>query len=219
MTQFPTDIFALILQPHLNSRSMIEEFEQYLRQGVPELTAAQMSYIRSISTIKKLRKRECLLHEGEVARCKIFVLHGLLRNYNIAEDGTEHIMRFTPEMNWTTDPDGFWNNLPSKYTIEAMEFSEVMLWTKDDFESIRSAIPEIGAFSESLITRNMSETQNRLLLSISGTPEEKYRYFVDAFPDVFARVPLHMIASYLGVSRETLTRVRQGLAMAGKSAV
>ena len=187
---------------------MLEKFEQYLKRHVPELTDEHIDQIRLMSIVRKVRKKHFLLHEGEVCRYKIFVVHGLLRTYSIAENGNEYIMRFTPEHNWLTDPESYINKTPSKYNIEAIEATEAILWSHEDFESLRTAIPAINAFSESMMTQTISQTQKRLLINISSTAEEKYVDFMTSFPSIFQRVPLHMVASYLGVSRETLTRIR-----------
>jgi len=87
------------------------------------------------------------------------------------------------------------------------------MWTRESFEELKSLIPLLASFSERIITQNMSLIQNRILLNISVSAEKRYLDFIETFPHIFHRIPLHMVASYLGVSRETLTRVRQGLAV------
>lgn len=175
---------------------------------MPGLTDEQFGSVLSVSIVKNVPRKHLFLQEGEICNHKIFVLSGLLRNYNIAEDGNEYNLKFTPEYNWTTDSESYFNKTPSKYNIEAIEASEVILWSHEDFLSLRTAVPAVGTFSENLIIRNMGETQKRVLINISATAEEKYEHFITSFPNVFRRLPLHMIASYLGVSRETLTRIR-----------
>ncbi|MBD2756664.1 Crp/Fnr family transcriptional regulator [Spirosoma validum] len=195
---------------------MFDDFAQYIRQYAPEITDEQMQLIRSRSALKKVRKRQVLLQEGEVCQYKIFVLRGLLRTYSVAADGSEHIMKFTAEHEWMTDPDSYFNRTPSELNMDAIEASEVVLWTHDDYESLRTAIPEVNTFSEKLITKNIGDTQKRILMNISTNAEAKYQYFINNHPGIFRRVPLHMVASYLGVSRETLTRIRQGQLVATK---
>ncbi|GAB3940563.1 cyclic nucleotide-binding domain-containing protein [Spirosoma harenae] len=195
---------------------MFDDFEQYLRQYEPGLTGEQMQLICSKSIIRKVRRRQMLLHEGEVCQQKIFVLRGLLRTYGIAADGSEHIMKFSSEHEWLTDPDSYFNRTPSELNIDALEASDVVLWSHDDFETLRTTIPEINSFSEKMINKSIGVSQKRILLTISASAEVKYQHFIDTYPDIFRRVPLHMVASYLGVSRETLTRIRQGRLVAEK---
>jgi len=195
---------------------MFEVFEQYLEKMMPGLTREEISLLRSMCVMKKLRKKQMLLHEGEINRYKIFVLNGLLRNYSISEDGHEYVMRFTDKGGWTTDPESYYNQVPSKFNIDALEPSEVIMWSREDFETLKQLIPALNTYSENVITKNVGLTQKRVLMNISASAEEKYIDFINSFPNIINRVPLHMVASYLGVSRETLTRVRQGLSVAAK---
>ncbi|MBS1664004.1 MAG: Crp/Fnr family transcriptional regulator [Bacteroidetes bacterium] len=186
---------------------MFEIFEAYIRPQV-ELTDEQLRHVRSLGTAKKVRKRRLLLQEGEVCRHKIFVCKGLLATYLRKDDGTEYIMRFTPENSWVVDPESYNAQVPTKFNIETLEDSEVLLWTWENMNELFAAIPAFRAFSERLIQGSMKAHQDRILMNISSTSEEKYQDFITTFPDVFRRVPLHMVASYLGVSRETLSRIR-----------
>ena len=195
---------------------MFDDFDQYISHYIPTLTDEQIQLIRSKSMAKKVRRKQALLLEGDVCRYKIFVVRGLLRAYSITADGTEYVMKFTAENGWITDPDSYNNQTPSAYNIDAIEASEVILWAHDDFEALRAAIPALSAFSEKLMTRTIGDTQKRVLMNISASAEEKYQHFIITYPDIFRRVPLHMVASYLGVSRETLTRIRHGQTVAAK---
>jgi CRP-like cAMP-binding protein len=195
---------------------MFEKFEQYLGKMIPALTREEVNLLRSKCVLKKLRKKQLLLHEGEINRYKIFVLNGLLRNYSLADDGYEYIMRFTDKDGWTTDPESYYNQVPSRFNIDALEPSEVIMWNREDFEALKQSIPVLSTYSEAMITQNAALTQKRVLMNISASAEEKYVDFVNSFPNIINRVPLHMVASYLGVSRETLTRIRQNLALATK---
>jgi len=84
----------------------------------------------------------------------------------------------------------------------------VILWTRENFDELLLVIPALQDLSERLKIDNLHSSQDRILMNISASSEEKYQEFVTAFPDIFRRVPLHMVASYLGVSRETLSRIR-----------
>jgi CRP-like cAMP-binding protein len=186
---------------------MLEHFIAYMREsgGFDE---HDLKKIAEQSTLRKMRRRQLLLQEGEVCRYKIFIVKGLLRTYRLKDDGSEYIMKFAPENSWLTDPDSFHRQTPSLFYIDALEETEVVLWTKDNFEHLCATIPALRAYSDKVISRSTSESQQRILMNISYTSEEKYEAFMAAYPDIFRRVPLHMVASYLGVSRETLSRIR-----------
>lgn len=194
---------------------MFDVFERYMKKMIPGFTTEEVKRLCSSCVIKKWGRKEILLHEGEICRYKIFVTKGLLRNYSLGENGNEYIVRFTDEGGWTTEPESFYTGQPSAYYIAAIERSEVMMWSRDDFEALKETLPALATFSENIITANVGFTQRRLLLNISASAEEKYIDFINTYPGIFQRVPLHMVASYLGVSRETLTRIRQELVTAG----
>ncbi|SHN10279.1 Crp/Fnr family transcriptional regulator [Chitinophaga sp. CF418] len=187
---------------------MFEYFEAYMT-SYGELTKDELKYMRSLATVKRIRRRQLLLKEGEVSRHKVFVVKGLLRTYRLKDDGSEYILRFTPENSWSVVHESYNNQIPSKYNIDALEDTDVIMWTREDFDQIMTAIPVIRAFSDRLKENNYDASQERIMMNISYTAEEKYENFITSFPEIFKRVPLHMVASYLGVSRETLTRVRQ----------
>ncbi|MFC7348563.1 Crp/Fnr family transcriptional regulator [Chryseobacterium zhengzhouense] len=188
---------------------MSEIFKKYFQKVLPDLTDEKFNLIVEKSKLITLPRKEMICRQGDICNLKIFVAKGLLRNYSISEDGSEHILQFVNEMSWTTDPESFYTNMPSKLNIEALEPSEVFVFNLEDFHQLREEIPTLSIFIEELLTKKTMEINNRLLVNISSTPEDKYLHFIKNHPDLLNRVPLHMIASYLGMSRETLSRVRR----------
>lgn len=190
---------------------MSEILKNYFQKVLPDFTDEKFNFIVYKSQLIKLQRKEVVCRQGEVCNLKIFVAKGLLRNYSVYEDGNEHILQFVNEMSWTTDPESFYNNTPSKLNIEATEVSEIFAFNLEDFTELREQIPELNIFVENILTRKSVEIHKRLLMNISSSPEEKYLDFINTYPDIFNRVPLHMVASYLGLSRETLSRVRRNI--------
>ncbi|MCF6406854.1 cyclic nucleotide-binding domain-containing protein [Chitinophaga filiformis] len=133
---------------------MFECFEAYIT-SYAEFTKEELKYMRSLATEKKLRRRQMLLKEGEVCRHKVFVAKGLLRTYSLKDDGTEYILRFTPENNCTIVHHSYNNQVPSKYNIDALEETVIVMWTREDFEEIMTAIPNLRLFAERLKESNM----------------------------------------------------------------
>lgn len=165
--------------------------------------------MHSLSVEKTLQRKEFILIEGNVCRYKIFIATGMLRTYRTKDDGSEYILQFSPENSWAVDPESYDNSIPSHCNIEALETTGVIMWAKKDFETLLEQIPALKAFSQKIISANVYLNRQRIFTSLSGTAEEKYNDFICANPDLAARVPLRMIASYLGVSRETLSRIRR----------
>jgi CRP-like cAMP-binding protein len=159
--------------------------------------------------LRKLKRRDYLLQQGDVCRDMAFVVSGALRQYRTDEQAQEHIMRFAIENWWMTDAESFRTGQPAKGAIDALEDTQVLLWSRENFERLKSEIPAFHALESQLAGRNLDAQINRLYTAISLSAEERYQQFITAFPDFYQRIPLHMIASYLGVSRETLSRIRK----------
>jgi CRP/FNR family transcriptional regulator, anaerobic regulatory protein len=186
---------------------MTTGFETYLRTQV-SLGDADIEQIVSAAKRRSLQRNELLLQQGQVCRHKTFVTKGLLRNFGTAADGSESILQFSPENSWTLDAESYHLLTPSQFSIAAVERSEVLQWNKAEFDRLLNDIPLLNSFSQQLVSRNNYSSRNRLFTTLSATPEEKYEFFVKTYPDLLARLPLHMIAAYLGISLKTLTRIR-----------
>ena len=163
-------------------------------------------------TPKKVGKRQYFLREGEICFHQAFVNKGILRSYTIDSNGNEVILQFASKRWWVADLSSYINHEPSFLNIEALEDSELLLLTRPAWEEAMREIPILERFYRLIIQNHLISTQKRLVHSLSETAEEKYLRFLQGFPDSVQRVPQHMIASYLGIARETLSRVRGQLA-------
>lgn len=190
---------------------MFEAFEDYIKEKKIDLTQEDIKYIESLAVRKKIRKKQFLLEEGHVCVHQSFIIKGCLRAYKIKEDGSEHILRFAVENWWMSDIESYNNRIPSKINIDALEDCEILLWSKENFDELLANIPAWSAFRQVLIARSFGANQNRIFTSISYTAEEKYKNFLETHSNMAFRIPLQMVASYLGVTRETLTRIRKSM--------
>src|ERR1700722_6636680 len=129
---------------------MFEIFETYITAN-GDFTPEDLQFMRSLSIVKKVRRKEFLLQEGEICRYKIFVTKGLLKYYYLRYDGTEHIMRFSPENSWATDPESLRNQTPAQSNIEALENSEVVMWTRESLGELFASIPAFKAYMDGLV--------------------------------------------------------------------
>lgn len=186
---------------------MTRDFETYLR-SLTSLSDKDIEEIIAAATPVTLQRNEVLLQEGQICRHKTFIAKGLLRTFGIAADGSEYILQFSPENTWTLDAESYDQQKPAAFNIVAIERSELLLWNKVDFDRLLATIPALTLLSQQLISRNTYNSRQRLFTALSATPEEKYEEFVRNYPDLLARLHLHMIAAYLGISLKTLTRIR-----------
>jgi CRP-like cAMP-binding protein len=187
---------------------MFEVFENYLR-GWVEISDEELQIIRAASTEKNLRKWQSILHDGEVWKINCFIAAGCFRLYRFGKDGTDHTLRFGVENWWISDQESYNHGTPSLNNIEALAASTIIIWTKENWGELMATIPALKLFYEKLLARSYETSQHRIYSLISGSAEEKYLEFQKTYPSVFNKVPLHMVASYLGISRETLSRIRK----------
>ncbi|MBO9203908.1 MULTISPECIES: Crp/Fnr family transcriptional regulator [Niastella] len=171
------------------------------------LTAAEVEVIKEVFVPKKLKKRQFFLQEGEVCKYAAFIVKGAMRQYRVDDKGVEHILRLSIENWWVSDRESYIMLTPSRYNIDAWEDCELLTLTRADFLGSLSAIPAINEMTKKMDDNFAIATQRRVS-SISLSAEERYAELVQTYPEFLQRFPQHLIASYLGISRETLSRLR-----------
>lgn len=190
---------------------MFEIFQKYLTDKL-QLTPEELQLIASVSVIKNVRKRQYLLQQGDVWKFNAFVCAGFLHTYAIDDKGIKHILNFSPENYWTGDRESLATGEPSKFNIEAIEDSEVLLIEKEPFEMLCRSIPAFNDLVNAVLQKSFVVSQSRIHATISFSAEEKYADFIKKYPSIANRIPQHMIASYIGITPETLTRIRRNAA-------
>jgi CRP-like cAMP-binding protein len=201
------------MKPILREDTFSSCFENFRRcieaYAVSPLTYQQFTTIKEVMRVKKFKKRQNFLKEGEVCKYFGFIAKGAMRQYSIDDNGVEYMVHLSLENSWVGDRESWVMLTPTIYTIDAWEDTEMILITKAD--SVR-LVREIPAFDEML--RKMDESlvidiQKRVNAAISLPAHQRYFDFANNYPELIQRFPQHIIASYLGVSKETLSRVRK----------
>ncbi|SHM74105.1 Crp/Fnr family transcriptional regulator [Chitinophaga sp. CF418] len=159
----------------------------------------------------KIKKKEFLLKEGEIGNITAFVINGALRQYTVDEKGAEHIVGLFIENWWASDRESWTTLIPSHYNIDAWEDTDVLLLTRDAFNKWIKPIPAFIEMTLKLQENNAFSVQKRLHALISLSAEKRYINLINAYPQFLQRFPQHIIASYLGITKETLSRVRRQL--------
>lgn len=167
-----------------------------------------------IENLKKItvKKGNFLLRQGDVCKHSFFVEEGLLKYYSIDDKGKQHILQFAPEGWFVVDRESAFFNQPSQYFIEALEDSVVTMMDVDTFASLSLHNQAFALFNNKLLHNHIRHLQNRINLLLSATAEERYLDFIRIYPDLLLRVPQTLVASYLGITPESLSRVRKDLA-------
>lgn len=188
---------------------MQEQLFNYIRDhSTTPLTAEETEVIKNTMVPKKIRKRQYFLQKGEVCKSMAFILKGSMRQYSVDDKGNEHIIRLSIENWWAGDRESFLKGTPTDYNIDAWEETEVLLLPIDGYLSILKGIPALGEMARRLDENHAFAYQKRLNAFISLSAEERYADLAKMYPEFLQRFPQHIIASYLGITKETLSRVR-----------
>jgi len=158
---------------------------------------------------KKLRKRQYFLQEGDVCKYTAFIIKGSAKTFRVDDKGHEHILKLSVENWWLADFESYYHLTPSKYNIEALEDLELLQVTNEQVEKFFTPIPAFAAMQEVIKQNYAISNQNRVQAAFSYTAEERYADLISQYPHFLQRFPLNMIASYLGLTPETLSRVRK----------
>lgn len=187
------------------------DIEDYLAE-ILEVPKESVSLCSTSYESQKVVKNTFLLQAGEVCHETYFVERGLLRMFSIDKNGKEHIIQFAPEKWLMSDRSSLFFNEKSDYYIEAVEDTEVILMKKDFFNKLVEIYPHTAEKNDLLLQKHIRNLQNRVNSLLTHTAEERYMNFIKMYPDILLRVPQWMVASYLGITPESLSRVRKELA-------
>lgn len=191
---------------------MHEAFFEYLKGFSPDpLSEQDKALIKKAFLPARFRKKQYLLQEGDHCKHFAFIVTGAMRQYMVDEKGVEHIVRVGVENWWMGDRESWVMNTPSVYNIDAWENTEVLLLSRADALEMIKMIPAVCEMTRVLDENNNIANQRRLTSSISSIAEKRYLDFVACYPELAGRFPQHIVASYLGITKDTLSRIRRQL--------
>lgn len=156
---------------------------------------------------REIASRTILLKEGEISKYAFFIKKGCLRQW-FNKEGKDITFQFFFENQPVASIDSFINGQPSLFTIESIEPSSILSISKDSFEKLYQAYPEIKDTFQDFIFHRLRNYTQLFLSRIKDTPKERYEELITEHPEILKRVPQHYIASYLGVTPISLSRIR-----------
>lgn len=162
--------------------------------------------------IKSVKKGTILLRQGEICKFGCKVITGCLKSYVIDDTGKEHIMQFAPEGWLITDMNSLFNRVPSNITIAAIEDSEVHWIQSEKLDFWEHASREVLLEQNKMLTRNIITANKRTRMLLSSTGEERYTDFIQTYPTLTQRLSLKLIAAYIGITPEYLSKIRRKVA-------
>ncbi len=180
-----------------------------LRQQIEKLTPltdTEFEYILTHFTYKKLKKHQFLIQEGESVLNDYFVTKGCLKAYHTDESGKEYILQFALEDWWITDYQAYFKETPATISVDCIEECEVLSLSLYNREKLCSEMHKIEHFFRKKSNAGYVALQQRILSLLNSSAKERYEQLLNLNPKLLQKVPKTLIAAYLGVSRETLSR-------------
>ena len=173
------------------------------------LTQDEIAFFVSLLDTKFIAKKDYLLRSGEICRHDNFITKGCVKVCYTDEKGVEYIIKFAMEDWWVIDIDSFLNAKPSFYYIQAIEDTELLQLSRSDYELLYQAIPKFQKFSNERWQNGFIALQQRLMQNLSLPAEERYQHFKQKYPGLEQRISQKLIASYLGITPEFLSKLRK----------
>ena len=173
-------------------------------------TDAELALAESLFVPRTLQNGDFLQRAGDVSQFVAFIAKGLLRSYSIDDKGNEHIVQFAAETYWLGDSASLTTGAPSQFFIQALEDSDLLLIDRPGHEKGMS-IPGYAEGFRMGVLRHTAAKDRRIVSAMSESAEARYLEYMNTYPSIAARVPQWMLASYLGISPETLSRIRKNL--------
>lgn len=189
-----------------NIQPLIEYIKNYV-----SLTAEEASFLTSKVTYRKYSKGQYIVQQGDVCKHQCFVVSGCTKTFHIDDSGQEHIVMFSIENWWTSDMGSFISKIPADYNIQCIEDTELIMFSSEAMEELYSKIPKLERFFRQIIERALVASQKRIVRSFSLSAKDRYLYFRNQYPKIEKLIPQYMVASYLGITKEFLSKIKKEL--------
>lgn len=173
------------------------------------LSEEEFEECKSLFKYKKFRKHQYILQNGEVSRYETFILSGCTRTYEVDDNGHEHIIQFGLETWWVGDLHSFLTNSPSRCNVDCLEDTEVLQILRTEMERLYDKVPKLERFFRILIQKAYVASIDRIYSNLSKPAPQRYQEFIEKYPLIEQRVPNHQIASFLGITPQSLSRIRR----------
>jgi CRP-like cAMP-binding protein len=171
-------------------------------------TDEEFETVLSFFTLKKLKKKDFLVQEGKMCTQFCFVESGVLHSYLTDDNGEMHSVQFGFEGYWISDLYSFLAQQPAIYSIEALEDSEILVLNQSNFEKLLDKSTKFERFLRILLQNAYVNAQQRIAKTFSADAEARYFELIEKHPDLSQRVPQYLVASFLGIKPQSLSRIR-----------
>ena len=185
-------------------------FLNYIKNFV-DLNEKEITFLRSYTNYKKYFKGQYIVQQGEVCKHTNFIISGCTENFYMDQKGQEHIVTFAIENWWSSDISSFITQKPSDFNVKCLEDTEVIQFTCQNQDEIFKNIPKMETLFRKLLEKALVSSQKRIVNNFSLSAKDQYIYFKNQYPNIEQRVPQYMVASYLGITKEFLSKIKAHL--------
>ncbi|PKG42906.1 Crp/Fnr family transcriptional regulator [Psychroflexus sp. MES1-P1E] len=187
----------------MNNKPLIEYINRYVN-----LTQNEINLLLENTTNRKYLKGQYIVQQGDICRFESFVIKGCLKTFYLDNEGQEHVVLFAIENWWTADFSSFLTQKPAEYNVQCIENSEVIQFSFEKMEMLYQKIPKLERFFRIIIQKAFVASEKRIVRNFSLSAKVRYLEFKSTYPQIEQRVPQYLIASYLGITREFLSKIR-----------
>ena len=187
-----------------------EAFINYINKHVL-LNKVEEAILLSKLSYRKYLKGQYVVQQGDVCKYSGFIITGCTRTFYVDEDGQEHIVMFSIENWWASEIGSFVSQTRSDYNVQCIENTELIQISYIEQEELFKVIPKLERFFRLVLEKAFVASQKRIVKSFSLTAKEQYLHFKNLYPEMEQRIPQYMVASYLGITKEFLSKIKSQL--------
>ncbi len=190
----------------MDATSLLENINKHI-----DLTEDETAELLSKLVYRKYLKGQYIVQQGDVCKHECFILSGCTKTFYMDANGQEHIVLFAIEDWWTSDMGSFISQTPADYNVQCIENTELIQFSYEVIEELYLKVPKLERFFRKIIEKALVASQKRIVRNFSLTAKERYLIFKELYPKIEQRIPQYMIASYLGITKEFLSKIKSEL--------
>ena len=190
----------------MNNKPLLDYIKKYI-----DLTSEEEILLLSKINIRTYLKNQYIVQQGDVCKSVNFIITGCTKTFYMDTEGQEHIVMFSIEDWWTSDLGSFITQKPADFNVQCLENTQLIQFSYDNLEEIYIEIPKFERLFRKIVERAFVASQKRIIRNFSLDAKERYKIFKTTYPRIDQRVPQYMIASYLGITKEFLSKIKSQL--------
>tara|TARA_B110000305_G_C19391710_1_gene615239 strand:- start:973 stop:1557 length:585 start_codon:yes stop_codon:yes gene_type:complete len=190
----------------MNNKPLLDYINIYINLTVEEETILLSKIIH-----RNYLKDQYIVQQGDICKSANFIISGCTKTFYMNKEGQEHTVMFSVEDWWTSDLGSFITQTPADFNVQCLENTELIQFSFENLEELYNKIPKLERFFRKIIERAFVASQKRIIKNFSLAAKEHYLIFKETYPEIEQRVPQYMIASYLGITKEFLSKIKSQL--------